>query len=84
MDTETLLQERSKTHGDFTEHARLTQALKAVWVSAPSYIQTTDIEREAVEMILHKIGRIGAGNPHYQDHWDDIAGYAKLVSQRLA
>jgi hypothetical protein len=34
-------------------------------------------------MIVHKIGRIVNGNPDKVDHWDDIAGYATLVSDRL-
>jgi hypothetical protein len=41
------------------------------------------IQVEALEMIAHKIGRILSGDPNHQDHWDDIAGYAKLVSERL-
>ncbi len=35
-------------------------------------------------MIAHKIGRIVSGNPNVQDHWDDIAGYAKLASNEIA
>jgi hypothetical protein len=42
-----------------------------------------DVQREAVEMILHKVGRIISGDPNVHDHWDDIAGYAKLVSERI-
>jgi len=34
-------------------------------------------------MICHKIGRIVNGDPNYYDSWADIAGYAKLVSDRL-
>ena len=34
-------------------------------------------------MIAHKIGRIINGDPDYDDSWADIAGYAKLVSDRL-
>lgn len=38
---------------------------------------------EALEMIAHKIGRILNGDPNYDDSWVDIAGYAKLVADRL-
>jgi hypothetical protein len=38
---------------------------------------------EALEMICHKIGRIVNGDPNYADSWIDIAGYAKLVADRL-
>jgi hypothetical protein len=34
-------------------------------------------------MIAHKIGRIVNGDPRYADSWVDIAGYAKLVADRL-
>ena len=34
-------------------------------------------------MICHKIGRIVNGDPDYADSWIDIAGYAKLVADRL-
>lgn len=38
---------------------------------------------EALEMIAHKVGRILNGDPAYSDSWVDIAGYAKLVADRL-
>ena len=80
MDTTTLLAERGKTHGDFTEHAKITQNLKAAIRQYHGWDRLTESQMEALEMIAHKIGRILAGNPNYADHWDDIAGYAKLVS----
>ena len=40
-------------------------------------------QQEALDMIAHKIGRIINGDPDYADSWDDIAGYAKLVGDRL-
>ncbi len=43
----------------------------------------TDDQVEALEMVCHKIGRIVNGDPDYSDSWHDIAGYAKLVADRL-
>ncbi len=81
--TEELLNERGKTHGDYTIHASLSQGMKAVAASTISgYDRMKPTHREAIDMILHKIGRILAGNPDFKDHWDDIAGYAKLVADR--
>jgi hypothetical protein len=40
-------------------------------------------QAEALDMIFHKIGRILNGDPNYADSWIDIAGYAKLVADRL-
>jgi hypothetical protein len=31
-------------------------------------------------MIALKLSRILSGKPDEQDHWDDIAGYARLAS----
>jgi hypothetical protein len=42
-----------------------------------------DDQWEALEMIASKMSRIVNGNPDKVDNWDDIAGYAKLISDRL-
>jgi hypothetical protein len=81
--TETLLAERGKTHGDYSDHARVTQAIKAVMVAGPNWDKLSDIQKETLEMNAHKVGRVLSGDPDHLDHWDDIAGYAKLVSIRL-
>ena len=38
---------------------------------------------DALEMMAVKISRILNGDPWYADNWVDIAGYAKLVGDRL-
>lgn len=83
MDTQALLDERKKTHGSFGHHARTTQRLKAVVRGEPKFDNMPPTHREALEMILHKIGRIMAGDHDFQDHWDDIAGYAIRVSEEI-
>lgn len=76
-----VLDERGKSYGPFIGHARVTQAIKhAIFAHAPVL---EDDQREALEMIAHKIGRIINGNPDYVDSWVDIAGYAQLVADRL-
>lgn len=76
-----VLDERGKSYGPFIGHARVTQAIKhAIFNHAPVL---EDDQREALEMIAHKIGRIINGNPDYVDSWVDIAGYAQLVADRL-
>ena len=80
-DRDPLLQEREKTHGSFTDHARITQILKGYMAKENVYDKLNPRQCEALDMILHKIGRIAAGNPNWKDHWDDIAGYAKLGSE---
>ena len=80
--TDTLITERQKTHGDFSDSACIAQDLKTRMVATGVWIDLTAPQREALEMIAHKIGRILAGNPNFRDHWDDIAGYAKLAADR--
>lgn len=75
------LVEKKRTHGDFSDHARITQGLKRV--IKDDRVRLLDIHAEAVDMILHKIGRICAGDPNVHDHWDDIAGYARITSDRI-
>lgn len=72
-----ILAEREKTHGDFKQHAYYTQQMKAL---IPPVNPLNNCQRESLEMIMHKIGRILAGDPNHKDHWDDIAGYATLAS----
>lgn len=84
------LDERGSRYGKFTGHAIITQHLKRVMATyrpdanyGPTWEQLSDDQREALEMIVHKIGRILNGDPNYADSWVDIAGYAKLVADRL-
>lgn len=82
-----ILDERGKNYGDFDTHARITMKLKIQIENHlkefnPNSKITLD-QIEALHMICHKIGRIVNGDPNYIDSWIDIAGYAKLVSDRL-
>lgn len=82
-DVEQTLQERGKVYGDFITQAKITQDIKCVMQQCPRWEQLNCSQREALEMIARKIGRILNGNPNYADSWIDIAGYAKLVADRL-
>lgn len=77
------LAERGTRYGKFTGHAAITQALKSVMFNTRQDLELAADQREALEMIAHKIGRIVNGDPNYADSWVDIAGYATLVSERL-
>jgi hypothetical protein len=77
------LAERGSRYGAFTGHARITQAIKRAMVDSPKWGSLADDQREALEMVAHKIGRILNGDPNYIDSWHDIIGYTKLVEDRL-
>lgn len=80
--TDALLTERGKTHGDYTNHASITQFLKSVMHDTEGWARLSLTQKETLEMIAHKIGRVLAGDPNFKDHWADIAGYAKLQADR--
>lgn len=78
-----ILTERGNRYGKFTGHAAITQHLKNILHNTDKWHELDWDQREALEMIAHKIGRILNGDPNYDDSWVDIAGYARLVADRL-
>lgn len=82
-DIDAVLTERGNRYGEFKDHARITQAIKLSFIDSPNWLELADDQMEALQMIAHKIGRILNGDPDYADSWVDIAGYAKLVADRL-
>lgn len=78
-----VLEERGQRYGKFTEHSNITQRLKTVMRDTDKYEDLANDQKEALEMIAHKIGRILNGDPDYADSWVDLAGYATLVVKSL-
>lgn len=83
MSVDKILEQREQTHGSFRTHAQTAQYLKATMRATEKWNELEWGQKEALEMITHKIARILNGNADYKDHWDDIAGYATLVSREL-
>ena len=79
----TTLEERGSRYGRFDTHADVTQELKDVMRKNQGWARLSPAQRESLEMIAHKIGRILNGDPNYADSWHDIAGYASLVDKLL-
>lgn len=80
---DTTLNERGTRYGAFTGHAKITQAIKRAMADSPRWPELADDQKEALEMMAHKLGRILNGDPNYHDSWHDIIGYIRLVEQRL-
>ena len=74
--TEDILNERSKTHGDFIQGSVTFNALMELINKNRKNID--GVQYYALTMIAGKIVRILNGNPHETDHWSDIIGYATL------
>ncbi|MGL4893730.1 MAG: hypothetical protein ACRC47_02605 [Shewanella sp.] len=75
--------QRGERYGLFSDGAVIMQDLKGVMRATPGWERLTPSQREALEMIQHKIGRVLNGDPTYDDNWRDIAGCAKLILDEL-
>ena len=82
-DLDSTLAARGANYGKFENHAAITQQLKDVMRATPKWDKLTPPQKEALEMVAHKVGRILNGNPNFADSWHDIAGYASLVDKIL-
>lgn len=87
-DAITLTGVRQSTHGDYADSARVAQKLKAYFRAenilrkARGQKPLSDTQMDSLDMFAIKIGRIFAGDPDFDDHWDDIAGYAHIANKK--
>jgi hypothetical protein len=82
---ETVLDTRASTYGSFMQSANVAIRLKSVMHNtiAKEDLHLMPDQMLALDMIAVKISRILTGNAGHRDSWLDIAGYAKLVADRL-
>nr|UVN10002.1 MAG: nucleotide modification associated domain 1 [Bacteriophage sp.] len=78
-----LITERGSRYGKFKDGAEIMQSLKDTMRDVDGWNNLTASQKEALDMIQHKIGRILNGDPTYDDSWKDIAGYATLIVNEL-
>lgn len=79
---EAVLNEREKSHGDYDHTAEIAQDLKSI-VRANDNGKLNSVMAESLDLICTKMARILSGDAYEPDHYKDIAGYAKLVEERL-
>lgn len=82
-DIDATLAERGTRYGEFTDHAKITQAIKRAMMLGRNWDSLADDMKESLGMLAHKMGRILNGDPNYHDSWHDIVGYTKLVADRI-
>ena len=72
---------RDEQHGGMEAVGHLCQALKGeLRLNGSNWLDLSYGEREALDMICHKIARILSGaDPHDHQHWEDVAGYAQAA-----
>ena len=78
------LQDRGNEYGQFISNSAISQDLKDYIRQTPNWESLESDQREALDMIMHKVSRITVGNHNNIDSWHDIAGYAELVAKRLS
>lgn len=80
---DSILEERGKRYGEFEDNAEVAQNIKCCIAGGKMWDEMDDDQREALHQIATKISRIVTCDSNYKDNWEDIAGYAQLVAQRL-
>lgn len=78
------LKNRAEKYGNYDNLSEMIQILKQVMARSPKWNNLGYWHKESLEMICVKIGRILIGDANDQDSWRDIAGYAKLVEDKIA
>lgn len=78
-----ILEERGGRYGTFESNARTCQRLKNVLHSQEGWYRLSYVQREAVEMMMHKISRLVNGDATYLDTVVDISGYNQLMLDHM-
>lgn len=79
MHIDNILAERGERYGSFEDHAQISQSLKKAMHKSKNWSNLTDVQKEGLEMIQHKIARILNGDHLYLDNVVDIVGYSTLI-----
>lgn len=74
---------RQSRYGTLQQNGEISQDLKDRMRATPNWNKLAADQKESLDMIMHKVSRILAGDVNYADNWHDIAGYAKVVDERL-
>ena len=80
---EGILGERGNRYGTFENNAKTCQLLKNVFHAQEGWYRLSYVQREAVEMMMHKISRLINGDSTYTDTVVDIAGYNQLMLNHM-
>ena len=80
---ESVLDQRA-IYGSFKDKASWIQSGKEAMRNCPSWDSLRDAEREALDNILQKMGRILYGTGLYLENYRDIAGYSTLILREFA
>ena len=83
MEVKKTLEQRGNRYGIISSNAAITQELMRVAMMGDTSGELTDVHRECLHMIFHKVARMVNGDCWYADNPHDIAGYAKLLEDYI-
>ena len=79
-----ILTQRGDRYGEYIKVATTSQEIKRIISNGATMHNMPDNDMlESLDMIANKIARIVNGDPYYKDSWQDIAGYAQLIVNKL-
>ena len=78
MDMNKTLDDRGGTHGSYDVNARVAQGIKQLMRAERSWSALSARHQLCLDMVALKMARIISGRSTHTEHWDDIAGYARL------
>jgi hypothetical protein len=84
MNIDDVLRSKDHSHGNFGDTAAMSQTLKAIMRRGKNWESLPAPSKEALEMIATKVSRILNGDASDPEHWNDVAGYARLQGNALA
>lgn len=81
--TEEILEQRGERYGEYINVATTSGKIKEILSQGVGHPPLDYEMRESTDMIANKLSRIVNGDPYYKDSWQDIAGYAMLIVNKL-
>jgi hypothetical protein len=82
-DIDQTLTSKQRLYGDYVYAATISQEIKNVMHHGLRWKDLTSEQRESLDMIANRIGRILGGDPNHYESWHGISGFAELIAQQL-
>lgn len=74
---------RESRYGSFSVVSQISQELKRIMRESPNWNKLSDVQKEGLEMVQHKIARALSGDPNYLDNFIDVVGFSSLVKKDM-
>lgn len=78
-----LLKDRQSTHGTYSDNANLHEFLMKILTQTEKWHTLPNTVKYGLTCIIMKICRIVNGNYKFNDHYDDISGYALKTKESV-